>query len=95
MERPENPVEFIERKMKEIKEIGADNVDWETLVQHLHPYRNDVRRQFIRDGSLFDQEFTKLQGEIDDYNKRKTDHFEALANTAYTPELFSLTEAHS
>jgi len=94
MERPDNPVEYVEKKMREIQAVGADKICWETLVSHLHPYRDDVRRQFIRDGSQFDQEFSKLQGEIQEYNLRKKEYFEALADD-YTPELFQLTEPTS
>jgi len=95
MERPENPVEYIEKKMIEIKTIGPDQVNWETLVAHLHPYRDNIRRQFIRDGSLFDQEFAKMQGEIEEYRQRKKEHFESMATDDYQSDLFQLTEAHS
>ncbi|XP_005098373.1 adenylate kinase isoenzyme 5 [Aplysia californica] len=95
MERPENPVEYIEKKMCQIREIGTDNVNWETLVAHLHPYRDNIRRQFIRDGSIYDKEFAVMQGEMEEFKQRKKEHFESIANEEYTPELFQLTEAHS
>ena len=64
MERPENPVEYIEKKMCQIRELGIDNVTWETLISHLHPYRDNIRRQYVRDGSQYDREYTTLQGEV-------------------------------
>jgi len=95
MERPDNPVEYMEKRMIKIRDIGTDKVNWETLVAHLHPYRDNIRRQFIRDGSIYDKEFATLQGEIEEYETRKKDHFESIASEDYTPELFQLTEAHS
>ena len=56
LERPEDPVSFIEKKMSEIRHIGIDNVNWETFVLNLHPYRDVTRLEFVRDGSKFDKE---------------------------------------
>ncbi|GFR62236.1 adenylate kinase isoenzyme 5 [Elysia marginata] len=110
MERPENPVEYIEKKMCQIRDLGVDNVTWETLISHLHPYRDNIRRQFVRDGSLYDREYTTLEGEIEEYRQRKKEQFESLATSGfedsndddctveqqqYDSQLFQLTEAHS
>ncbi|CAL1526778.1 unnamed protein product [Lymnaea stagnalis] len=95
LERPENPVEYIENKMCQIRDIGPENVKWETLVSHLHPYRNNIRRQYIRDGSVFDKEFSELLDQMEDFEQRKKDRFEFIAKQRYKPEIFSLTEAHS
>ncbi|GFN84723.1 adenylate kinase isoenzyme 5 [Plakobranchus ocellatus] len=81
MERPENPMEYIEKKMCQIRDLGVENVTWETLISHLHPYRNNIRRQYVRDGSVYDLEFTKLQGEIEEYRKLKREQFESMAST--------------
>ena len=56
MERPKNPVEFIERKIAEVKRTGINNINWETFIYHLHPYRDEVRRQYIADDSMFGQD---------------------------------------
>lgn len=64
MERPENPVEYIENKMCQIRDIGPENINWETLISHLHPYRDNIRRQLIRDGSIFDKEYSEILGEV-------------------------------
>ncbi|RUS69162.1 hypothetical protein EGW08_023077 [Elysia chlorotica] len=111
MERPNNPVEYIEKKMCQIRDLGIENVTWETLISHLHPYRDQIRRQFVRDGSLYDKEYTILQGEIEEFRQRKKDQFETMHSGVgfedsneddcpmetqqYDSQLFQLTEAHS
>ena len=50
IERPDDPVNYIEKKMAEIKQIGLDKVNWETFVFHLHPYRHPIRLQHVHDG---------------------------------------------
>ncbi|XP_059143353.1 F-box and leucine-rich repeat protein 13-like [Physella acuta] len=95
MERPENPVEYIENKMCQIRDIGPENINWETLISHLHPYRDNIRRQLIRDGSIFDKEYSEILGEMEDFEQRKKDCFEFIAQERYKPEIFSLTEANS
>ncbi|KAH3739096.1 hypothetical protein DPMN_045743 [Dreissena polymorpha] len=82
IERPEDPVAYVEKKMSEIRAIGVQNVNWETFVRELHPYRNSVRLQHVRDGSKFDKE-RQILGEEGD-GKEKSD---------YEPDLFKLTEA--
>lgn len=67
MERPENPVDYIEKKMCEIKDYGLENIDWETLIVHLHPYRDNVRRQYVRDGSIYDREYSQMIGEVSSF----------------------------
>ena len=84
VERPEDPVEYIEKKMTEIRSIGVDNVNWETFVLSLHPYRDSVRLQNIRDGSKFDKE-----REAEEESREKTDD----GKTDYQPDVFKLTEA--
>ena len=56
IERPDDPVSYVEKKMAEIKHIGIDKVNWETFVFHIHPYRHPVRLSHIHDGSKFDRE---------------------------------------
>ena len=86
MERPEDPVTFIETKMSEIKRIGVRNVNWETFVLSMHPYRDPVRREYIRDGSKYDIE-REQEEEVMKKEKEQRD--------AYKPEVFSLTETDS
>lgn len=78
MERPEDPVSFIEAKMKHLQGIGLENVNWETFVYNLHPYRDSLRNKLIRDGSKYDTET----------NQEKCDQ----SVEDYQPELFKLTE---
>ncbi|CAG5118178.1 unnamed protein product [Candidula unifasciata] len=95
MERPENPVSYIEDKMCEIREIGLENINWETLIAHFHPYRNNVRRHFIRDGSVYDKEYSDIIGESKDFEQRKKQNYEFPSQERFEPEVFQLTEAHS
>lgn len=82
LERPEDPVTFIEKKMSEIRSIGIENVNWETFVVDLHPYRDSKRLENIRDGSKFDKE-REAEEEVK-LGREKS---------AYEPDLFRLTEA--
>lgn len=79
MERPKNPVEFIERKIAEVKCAGINNINWETFIYHLHPYRDDVRRQYIREDSMFAQDTQT----------------ESASSTCYRPEVFEMTDANN
>lgn len=94
LERPEDPVAYIEKKMAMIKEIGLDQVNWETFVYHLHPYRDPVRRQLVHDGSKFDKEFESEQ-ELKQETSSQSSNSRTSQNEAYKPELFQLTEAQS
>lgn len=85
IERPEDPVEYIEKKMTEIRSVGVENVNWETFVLSLHPYRDGVRLQNVRDGSKFDKEREAVEG----LNQEKTDD----GRSDYRPDVFKLTEA--
>ncbi|KAK3098060.1 hypothetical protein FSP39_015719 [Pinctada imbricata] len=88
LERPEDPVEFISKKMSEVKEIGLDNVNWETFVFHLHPYRDNLRRNLVHDGSKYDKE-------REEEEEAKADNERGLSQSraSYKPEVFQLTEA--
>lgn len=88
IERPEDPVLYVEKKMAEIKQIGLSNVNWESFVFHLHPYRDAVRRKHIHDGSKFDKE-------RENEEQASTEKEPALSRegTDYQPDVFQLTEA--
>ena len=88
LERPEDPVEFIEKKMSEIKTIGLDNVNWETFVFHLHPYRDGLRRGLIHDGSKFDKE-----REDEEMVNLDGDRGQTQSRASYKPDVFQLTES--
>ncbi|OWF48505.1 Adenylate kinase isoenzyme 5 [Mizuhopecten yessoensis] len=89
LERPDDPVIYIEKKMAEIKEVGLENVNWETFVYHLHPYRDIVRRRHVHDGSKFDKE-----REIEETSKLEIERSKAVSRGSdYKPEVFQLTEA--
>lgn len=86
LERPEDPVDFIEKKMNEIKQIGIENIHWESFVMSMHPYRDPVRLSLVRDGSKFDKEREVLEG-VEKEVKAEED------TTTYEPDVFKLTEA--
>ncbi|KAL4233664.1 hypothetical protein ACF0H5_008346 [Mactra antiquata] len=84
IERPEDPVQYIEKKMSEIRMIGIENINWETFVLQIHPYRDPVRLQHVRDGSKFDKE-----REANEEAARRGDD----GKIDYEPDVFKLTEA--
>ncbi|KAK7463224.1 hypothetical protein BaRGS_00032470 [Batillaria attramentaria] len=92
MERPEDPVSFIEDKMSQIKQIGVKNVNWETFVISMHPYRDPVRRQYVRDGSKYDKEYEAEEQLVKDAQEQKA---EQSKGDDYKPDVFELTEPSS
>jgi hypothetical protein len=92
LERPDDPVTFIETKMSEIKDIGVKNVNWETFVLNLHPYRDPVRREYIHDGSKFDKE-REIEEHVANEIKAAQEKLEQQKSDDYKPEVFQLTES--
>ncbi|KAK3580414.1 hypothetical protein CHS0354_012437 [Potamilus streckersoni] len=84
LERPEDPVEYVARKMSQIKDIGLQNVNWETFVFHLHPYRDNLRRKLIKDGSRFDKEIEAEEQAKGDLSR---DMHASSADATYKPEM--------
>ncbi|WAR08977.1 KAD5-like protein [Mya arenaria] len=74
VERPEDPVAYVEKKMGQIREIGVENVNWESFVRDLHPYRDPVRLQNVRDGSTFDRERETPEAQGDGRQREKSDY---------------------
>jgi len=70
----------------QVKLIGAENVNWETFVYDLHPYRDPTRLELIKDDSPFQ---TEARRKAEDKN-----HPELASSTppAYKPDVFRLTE---
>jgi len=62
-----------------MKHIGIENVNWETFVHDLHPYRDPTRIALIRDNSSFQREAQHKAEEEKELEK-------------YKPEVFQLTE---
>lgn len=87
IERPDDPVNYIEKKMAEIKQIGLDKVNWETFVFHLHPYRHPVRLAHVHDGSKFDREREEEEAAKREFHREKS------MGENYKPDVFQLTEA--
>lgn len=63
----------------QVKVQGSDNVNWETFIYDLHPYRDSVRLSLIKDNSSFQQEARRKEEEAAEIEK-------------YKPEVFKLTE---
>jgi hypothetical protein len=87
IERPDDPVNYIEKKMAEIKQIGLDKVNWETFVFHLHPYRHPIRLQHVHDGSKYDREREDEEEAKSEMKREKS------MGDNYKPDVFQLTEA--
>ncbi|KAK6169617.1 hypothetical protein SNE40_020628 [Patella caerulea] len=87
IERPADPVTFIESKMSHIKDVGLHNVNWETFVMHLHPYRDPVRLSLVRDGSKYEKELMD--------NGSNNTSMTSPPSSYNGTELFELTEAQS
>lgn len=92
LERPDDPVNYIEKKMAEIKAIGLDNVNWETFVFHIHPYRDGIRRTLVHDGSKYDKE-RENEDKAKEALESERSKAESRPASEYKPEVFQLTEA--
>lgn len=87
LERPDDPVLYIEKRMSEIKQIGLENVNWETFVFHMHPYRDPLRRTMIHDESKYDKERQEAEEARQEKERGQTQ-----SQASYKPEVFQLTE---
>jgi len=47
MALPEDPIDYMTRCVEAAREIGIENVDWQTFVMPLHPYRDALRRKLF------------------------------------------------
>ena len=47
LEQPDDHVTFLDQKMNAIKEVGTDNINWQSFIEQLHPHRDPLRRQFF------------------------------------------------
>jgi len=56
LHRPDDPIAFIQTTLDKVKDVGAQNVNWETFVHDLHPYRHPLRLDLIQDDSPFQKE---------------------------------------
>jgi len=83
MHKPENPVDFIQNTLDEAKMVGLENVNWETFVYDLHPYRDQTRLSLIRDNSMYQQE----------HKRKQESAASGEESTGYKPDVFKLTEA--
>ena len=49
MEQPDDMYSYLDNKLETIKSIGPENINWETFVYPLHPSRDPVRQQLLKD----------------------------------------------
>ena len=47
VEQPEDPANYLDAKIDEVKKCGVSKVNWETFVQHLHPLQRPSRAAVI------------------------------------------------
>lgn len=90
LEKPENPVQFLDTKLEAIKEMGVENVDWETFITAFHPERDPIRNEYIKKDDTNEE---KKKGQ-DPFADEPITHSQELSqsNENYKPELFNLTE---
>ena len=74
-------------QLNAIKEVGLENVDWETFVQHLHPTRDKVRLEHIQD-----EVSMKIRKEIEQQEGCVKPN--ETKNEEYESDVFQLTETH-
>lgn len=98
MERPTDMFSYLDTKLEAIKEVGLENIDWETFVYPLHPSRDPVRMQFVKekeegkDNDLpFDSGYGGAKGcEVAEDSAKGPESNEASGS--YKPDVFQLTE---
>ncbi|CAH1799293.1 unnamed protein product [Owenia fusiformis] len=102
LERPEDHIKFIETKIEKIKEIGPENVNWESFVYDLHPYRDQTRLDHINDNSKYQKEYQKRgeernvkSGMQSGRSSRDSGLMSKTPGGEYEPELFELTETNT
>jgi len=79
LERPDDYVTFLDKKLDAIKEVGTDEVNWESFIRPLHPHRDPVRRALFGEVQTTIPD-TKSLPRVDSATRRPS-------------ELFHLTEA--
>lgn len=68
----------------QVKLVGSENVNWETFVYQLHPYRDPTRLELIKDGSVYQKE-----------TKKESEPANRATSAPYKPDVFKLTEPRS
>ena len=77
IERPDDHLSFLEQKLSKIREIGPENVNWDTFVVNLHPRKDGVRLEHVHDDFYYKETQQKKP-------KRRDEN--------YNPDVFRLTE---
>ena len=49
LERPVDMVDYLHTQVQAIQNIGIENIDWETFIYKLHPTRDPVHKELIKD----------------------------------------------
>jgi len=47
MALPEDHVDYMQQAVSSARDMGLENVDWQTFVQALHPYKDPLRRKLF------------------------------------------------
>ena len=77
MDKPDDPFDYLDNQLTEMKEIGIDKVNFDTFIQERHPTKDPVRLELIQDETTM---------------KIKEKREKPVKDESYKPELFELTE---
>jgi len=47
MALPEDHVDYMRQAVSSARDMGLENVDWQTFVRAIHPYKDPLRRKLI------------------------------------------------
>ena len=87
IEKPDNHFEYLETTLDNIKEIGMENINWETFVHDLHPLRDQNRLKYIHD-----EFYEKHKSAIEQYKYPSSESTSCNNDESYQPQVFQLTE---
>lgn len=87
IERPEDPFQYMDKRLDQIKEKGVHFVNWETFVHHLHPRRDPVHLKMVHD-----PKYDKTVKSEEEETKMGVNKGVQRENAFYKPDVFRLTE---
>ena len=88
MDRPQDPLKYMDKRLDQIKEKGVHFVNWETFVYHLHPRRDPVHQLLVHDPQYY---WEPKQAESEEQSTENSQSLER-ENAFYKPDVFRLTE---
>ena len=82
LEKPEDHFQYLDSTLEKVKEIGAENINWETFVYDLHPLRDPNRLDYVHD-----EFYEKYKSSLEPSSDPPTEE-----ENSYQPQVFQLTE---